>query len=210
MLPRDRVIAALSHEDTDRCPMQISFTPEFADRLRADLRIAAWLPGPARASTTRTAAATRTSSNWPSTRTSPHLGGLGELVLPGAERLHRRMGRDMARRSRTRLRSARATTPRWSAGPSPATRQSRRIALRIQTDRSSTRRPNASSGSRRRVLHRRRHGHHDLGDGLGAARLRADADRPGGGAGSRRGDPGDPVPLPSPARPSGCRRWAWT
>jgi uroporphyrinogen decarboxylase len=34
---RDRVIAALSHEEPDRCPMQISFTPEFADRLRADL-----------------------------------------------------------------------------------------------------------------------------------------------------------------------------
>jgi uroporphyrinogen decarboxylase len=34
---RDRVIAALSHEEPDRCPMQISFTPEFADRLRAEL-----------------------------------------------------------------------------------------------------------------------------------------------------------------------------
>jgi uroporphyrinogen decarboxylase len=34
---RDRVIAALSHEEPDRCPMQISFTPEFANRLRADL-----------------------------------------------------------------------------------------------------------------------------------------------------------------------------
>jgi uroporphyrinogen decarboxylase len=34
---RDRVIAALHHEALDRCPMQISFTPEFAVRLRADL-----------------------------------------------------------------------------------------------------------------------------------------------------------------------------
>jgi uroporphyrinogen decarboxylase len=34
---RDRIIAALNHEEPDRCPMQISFTPEFADRLKADL-----------------------------------------------------------------------------------------------------------------------------------------------------------------------------
>jgi uroporphyrinogen decarboxylase len=34
---RDRVIAALHHEALDRCPMQISFTPEFSVRLRADL-----------------------------------------------------------------------------------------------------------------------------------------------------------------------------
>jgi len=33
---RERVQAALNHEAPDRCPMQISFTPEFADRLRAD------------------------------------------------------------------------------------------------------------------------------------------------------------------------------
>lgn len=39
MTHRERVIAALSHEPPDRCPMQISFTPEFADRLRADLEI---------------------------------------------------------------------------------------------------------------------------------------------------------------------------
>jgi len=37
MRPRDRVIAALNHEEPDRCPMQISFTPEFAERLRTDL-----------------------------------------------------------------------------------------------------------------------------------------------------------------------------
>lgn len=35
---RDRVAAALAHEAPDRCPMQISFTPEFADRLRAELQ----------------------------------------------------------------------------------------------------------------------------------------------------------------------------
>lgn len=37
MTHRERVIAALNHEEPDRCPMQASFTPEFAERLRADL-----------------------------------------------------------------------------------------------------------------------------------------------------------------------------
>jgi uroporphyrinogen decarboxylase len=37
MKHRDRVLMALAREVPDRCPMQISFTPEFADRLRADL-----------------------------------------------------------------------------------------------------------------------------------------------------------------------------
>ncbi|HJW90921.1 MAG TPA: uroporphyrinogen decarboxylase family protein [Anaerolineales bacterium] len=39
MKHRDRVLAALSHQEPDRCPMQVSFTPEFADRLRADLNL---------------------------------------------------------------------------------------------------------------------------------------------------------------------------
>ncbi len=39
MKPRERIIAALNHEPPDRCPMQVSFTPEFADRLRADMAI---------------------------------------------------------------------------------------------------------------------------------------------------------------------------
>jgi uroporphyrinogen-III decarboxylase len=37
MKHRDRVLTALNHEVPDRCPMQISFTPEFADILAADL-----------------------------------------------------------------------------------------------------------------------------------------------------------------------------
>ena len=37
MRHRDRVAMALAREEPDRCPMQISFVPEFADRLRADL-----------------------------------------------------------------------------------------------------------------------------------------------------------------------------
>lgn len=39
MKPRERVQMALHHEQPDRCPMQVSFTPEFADRLRTDLAI---------------------------------------------------------------------------------------------------------------------------------------------------------------------------
>ena len=39
MKPRDRVLTALQHEKPDRCPMQISFTPEFAVRLRKDLSL---------------------------------------------------------------------------------------------------------------------------------------------------------------------------
>ena len=38
MKPRERVIASLRHEEPDRCPFQASFTPEFAARLREELR----------------------------------------------------------------------------------------------------------------------------------------------------------------------------
>ena len=37
MRHRERVLAALNHEEADRCPMQVSFTPEFAARLRKEL-----------------------------------------------------------------------------------------------------------------------------------------------------------------------------
>jgi uroporphyrinogen decarboxylase len=39
MRPRDRVAMALRHEEPDRCPMQVSFTPEFAARLRQDMAL---------------------------------------------------------------------------------------------------------------------------------------------------------------------------
>jgi uroporphyrinogen decarboxylase len=39
MLPRERIQSALNHEQPDRCPMQISFTPEFADRLKANIQM---------------------------------------------------------------------------------------------------------------------------------------------------------------------------
>ncbi len=38
MKHRDRVAMALAHEQPDRCPMQISFTPEFANRVRQDVK----------------------------------------------------------------------------------------------------------------------------------------------------------------------------
>ena len=43
MKHRERVQMALAHETPDRCPMQISFTPEFAARLRGDPRMQAQL-----------------------------------------------------------------------------------------------------------------------------------------------------------------------
>ena len=36
---RDRVLTALNHQEPDRCPMQVSFTPEFATRLEADMKL---------------------------------------------------------------------------------------------------------------------------------------------------------------------------
>ena len=39
MKHRDRVLTTLNHKEPDRCPMQISFTPEFAARLEADLKL---------------------------------------------------------------------------------------------------------------------------------------------------------------------------
>ena len=39
MKHRERVAMALRHETPDRCPMQISFTPEFAEGLRRRIDI---------------------------------------------------------------------------------------------------------------------------------------------------------------------------
>lgn len=39
MKHRERVQIALDHQEPDRCPMQISFTPEFARRLKEHLGI---------------------------------------------------------------------------------------------------------------------------------------------------------------------------
>jgi uroporphyrinogen decarboxylase len=40
MKHRDRILMSLNHEEPDRCPMQISFTPEFAARLRSEVHVA--------------------------------------------------------------------------------------------------------------------------------------------------------------------------
>ncbi len=37
MKPRERVMMALNRQEPDRCPLQIGFTPEFADRLRTSM-----------------------------------------------------------------------------------------------------------------------------------------------------------------------------
>jgi uroporphyrinogen decarboxylase len=39
MKHRDRVAMALNHEVPDRCPMQVSFTPEFASRLKREMNL---------------------------------------------------------------------------------------------------------------------------------------------------------------------------
>ena len=39
MKHRERIELALNHEKPDRCPMQVSFTPEFAVRLRQDMEL---------------------------------------------------------------------------------------------------------------------------------------------------------------------------
>ena len=46
MKHRERVATALAHETPDRCPMQVSFTPEFAVRLRSDLEKRGMLQSP--------------------------------------------------------------------------------------------------------------------------------------------------------------------
>ncbi len=43
MKHRERVLLALEHQQPDRCPMQISFTPEFAQRLRSQLHMSGQL-----------------------------------------------------------------------------------------------------------------------------------------------------------------------
>ena len=39
MSHRERIITALNHQEPDRCPLYVSFTPEFAARLREDIRL---------------------------------------------------------------------------------------------------------------------------------------------------------------------------
>src|SRR3972149_9329967 len=39
MKHRESILTALNHERPDRCPLQVSFTPEFAERLRGSLQV---------------------------------------------------------------------------------------------------------------------------------------------------------------------------
>lgn len=39
MTPKERVIKAFNHEETDRPPFQATFTPEFAERLRKEFKL---------------------------------------------------------------------------------------------------------------------------------------------------------------------------
>ena len=141
---------------------------------------------------------------------APHLGRLGQLLLPGRRHVHRRVGRHLARAA---LRDALRDRPLHRDGRPPAGRRRGHRPLRAA-------RPGPAGALRRRrarhprvprrVLDRRRHRDDDLGDGLGAARLRAAAD----------GLPGATPTWPTRSsrsrsattwrRPSGWCGWAWT
>ena len=78
MKPRERVAAALDHVEPDRCPFQSTFTPEFAARLRADLR----------ARSRRSAQPARRRQHLRARDrarrgSAADVGGLGQLLLPG-------------------------------------------------------------------------------------------------------------------------------
>ena len=173
---RERVLTALQHEIPDRCPMQISFTPEFADRLRADLRPTG-LRSPAAVRPARRRQHQRTGTRHRRGHAA-HVGRLGRTrYYQGEGRVHRRVGRDMPGSAvRNPLRHGQST-PR-SIGHPLADDARDRLATgrRTRTAPSSTRRPErVIRGFGAEYLDRRRDGHDDLGDRLGAARLRAAA-----------------------------------
>ena len=87
MKPRDQVLMALDHKEPDRCPMQISFTPEFANCLRAEMKLKG------EKSTIRTQAAKylRTGTR-PGRGFAAHLCGLGQFLLSGQPELCGRVG----------------------------------------------------------------------------------------------------------------------
>ena len=87
MKHRDRVSMALNHEAPDRCPMQVSFTPEFADRLRADLQLKGQ-----KVHNPHGGGNTYELERALDEDMLLDLGGLGQLVLPGGRDLHRRVG----------------------------------------------------------------------------------------------------------------------
>ena len=211
MRHRERVATALAREEPDRCPMQISFTPEFADRLRADMGVRGEL-NVARGG-----------------EHNPHGGGNtyeleraidSDLILTsvgwannyyaGSRHLHRRVGRDL---EGAPLRDAVRHGPLHRDGGLPAGRGRRHRLVRAARPEpaGAVRRLRARHPRvRRRVLDRRRHRHHHLRDGLGAARLRAAAHGPAHRTPSwPTASWRSPSATTSP-RPRGWPRWAWT
>ena len=212
MKHRERVLMSLNHEQPDRCPMQISFTPEFAERLRKAREHL--LPD---AITTRTAAAIPTSWSGHSVRTcsSPPSDGPTatmptRLSTPGSDTYTDAWGITWRNSTySTRFGDGFYTEmvghPLEDVAPSPGYRAPD---------------PEAPGCIRRhewvlrhfqgRILDRRGDGHDDLRDRLGAAGLRTAPHgfrlRPG----HRRRHSRYPFPLP-PARGRKARRaWAWT
>ena len=191
---------ALSHEKPDRCPMQISFTPEFAARLRRELGIAD--------------AAVH----------NPHGGGNSYILERTLDQdmLLTSVGWANSYYATEQLSQDGLTyTDEWGVGWRNAPYETpfgvghytemvgHPLADDAAIDRYVLPDPNRSRTIHRggqghpriqgRVLDRRRDGHDDLGDGLGAARLPAGAGGPGAEPGVDRPHPGDPLPL-SPGR----------
>ncbi len=143
-------------------------------------------------------------------RPHPDLGRLGQLLLPGPRHLHRRVGRHLAGAS---LRDALRDGPLHRDGGLPPGRgrghrqlPAARPASAGAVPRLRARHPRV----RRRVLDRGRHGHDHLGDGLGAARLRAAAHGPPHRPRPGRAHPGHPLPLPPGGGRAAGLAWAWT
>ncbi len=163
MKPRDRVILSLNRQKPDRCPMQISFTPEFAQRLRENMR----LSRPFRPQSSRRRQHIRTGA-----RAGPgpaaHLGRLGKLLLCQRAlrrrrgQLYRRVGHrleelslrnPLRQRLLYRYRRPSACRPR---AHSTLTARPTRIARTLSRSRASDRRP------QKRILYRRRNRNHHL------------------------------------------------
>ena len=83
MKHRDRVLTALNHEAPDRCPMQVSFTPEFAVRLRRT-----WASDDAQAAQPARRRQHLRAGTRPRRGYAAHLGRLGELAITRLARLY--------------------------------------------------------------------------------------------------------------------------
>ncbi len=211
MRHRDRVAMALAREEPDRCPMQISFTPEFAERPPCGPRRArhAQRGSRGRAQPARRRQHLRAGAGHRSDLLLTSVGWANSYYM-APRHLHRRVGRDLAGAS---LRDALRDRPLHRDGGLPAGRgRGHRLVppARPEPAGAVRRRRARHPRVRRRVLDRRRHRHHHLGDGLGAARLRAAAHGSRAGPGARRAHPGHPLPLPPRGGGTAGQRWAST